>query len=93
MSKVTREEILSDLIELLNGLREDWEYSGEITPETGLISDMDLESIDLVALGTAVEDKYKRQLPFAEFLATLEARNARDLTIEDILGFLENVLN
>lgn len=92
MAKPTREELFSDVVGLLNGLRDDWEYGGEFTPETGLIGDLDLESIDLVALGTAVEDKYRKQLPFAEFLASLEARNARDLTIKDILDFLEKEL-
>ena len=91
--KKSRDELLKDIVELLESLREDWEYSGEITPETSLIKDVGLESIDLVALGSAIEEKYHQNLPFAEFLATLEARNATDLRIGDVLEFLEEKLN
>ena len=92
MNRPHRDILYKDLVTLLNELREDWEYSGEITQDTGLIRDMDLESIDLVVLGSAIEEKYKQQLPFAEFLSSLEARNAKDITIKNILDFLDETL-
>ena len=44
---VTYERVMDDLLKLLTQLSEDWEYSGTITPETGMLSELGLESLAL----------------------------------------------
>ena len=89
---VSDEAILTDLIGIIKGLT-DWEYSGPITRETRLFADLGFESIDAVALGEAMEAHYRRRFPYAEFLAGLGARNARDLQIGELVDFLRRHLD
>ena len=84
---VSDEAILTDLIGIIKGLT-DWEYSGPITRETRFFADLGFESIDAVALGEAMEAHYRRRFPYAEFLASLGERNARDLPVGELVDFL-----
>jgi acyl carrier protein len=83
-----RHTVRSELMNILTGLRQDWEYSGEITEQTGLFRDMEFESIDAVALGSSIEEHFNQSLPFAEFLAKAYERQAKDITIGELLDFL-----
>ena len=62
--KPSREEIMGDVLGLLRKLADDWEYSGEIRPETRFFADMGLRSLDVVVLGTAIQEHYKQVFPF-----------------------------
>ena len=75
-------------MKIMTELRDDWEYSGEITEGTGMFRDLGFESIDAVALGSAIEDHYNRSLPFAEFLMKANERQATDITIGELLDFV-----
>lgn len=88
MPSFSREKIREDLMKIMTELRDDWEYSGEITERTGIFRDLGFESIDAVALGSAIEDHYDRSLPFAEFLMKANERQATDITIGELLDFL-----
>ena len=83
-----RKAIRTDLMKVMTELRDDWEYSGQITEQTGIFRDLGFESIDAVALGSAIEDHYNRSLPFAEFLMKANERQATDITIGELLDFL-----
>jgi acyl carrier protein len=93
MPQPEREAIRSELLTILTGLRDDWEYSGEITERTGLFSDLEFESIDAVALGTAIEEHYNQSLPFAEFLTKASERKATDITVGELVTFLAQNLH
>lgn len=93
MSKFDRPAIQSDLLKILTDLRDDWEYSGEITAATGIFRDLEFESIDAVALGSAIEDHYNRSLPFAEYLMRANERKAKDITIGELVDFLMESIN
>ena len=93
MSSFDRPAIQSDLLKILGDLREDWEYPGEITAATGIFRDLEFESIDAVALGSAIEDHYNRSLPFAEYLMKANERKAKDITIGELVDFLMENLN
>jgi acyl carrier protein len=80
-------------MELLKELREDWEYTGEITDETGMFRDLGFESIDAVALGAAIEERFGQQMPFAEFLTRAREQNLDDISIGYLLEFLLANLN
>jgi acyl carrier protein len=84
--------ILADLISILKSMT-DWEYSGEITPETRFFADLRLESIDAVVFGEAIEGYYRRRFPYAEFLRELGEREQRDLQLGELVGFLRRHLD
>jgi len=88
MSVLDRSAVRAELLKILTNLREDWDYSDEITEKTGLFSDMQFESIDAVALGSAIEEHFGQSLPFAEFLGKAYERQANDITIGELLDFI-----
>lgn len=93
MATLDRESVKTTLMDMLKDLREDWEYSQELTEETGMFGDLGFESVDAVALGAAVEDHFGQQLPFAEFMTKAREHNLKDITIGHFLDFLMANLN
>lgn len=83
--------VLADIINLMTQLAGDWEYDGEIGPQTLLLAEMGLESLDLVVLGTMIQQRYGR-LPFAEFLAEIGQRplEERDVSVADLVQFVSH---
>jgi acyl carrier protein len=88
MTNPTRDEIKVDLVRIIQEIRDDWDYSGEIKESMGLFRDLGFESIDAVALGTALEEYFDRALPFAEFLTKAREENWPDITVGYLLEFL-----
>jgi len=88
MSNPDRGVVRAELLKILTNLREDWDFSDEITEKTGLFSDMQFESIDAVALGSAIEEHFNQSLPFAEFLGKAYERQANDIKIGEVLDFM-----
>ncbi|HET7767681.1 MAG TPA: acyl carrier protein [Chloroflexota bacterium] len=84
----TSTQLLSEVLELITSLAEDWEYEGAITPETLLFGELGLESLDLVVLGTAIQERYGR-VPFAEFLTDIGRRAAQDVSIGQLVTFID----
>jgi acyl carrier protein len=93
MSKVSKKAISDTLLGIVNQLAEDWEYSGEITPETFLVADLGLESIDIVVLATTIQNRYKQLLPFSQFFAKIGQREVRDIRIDEFVEFVHQHLN
>lgn len=93
MTTVNQETILTDVLKLLNELARDWEYSGEITPDTWLFSDLGFESIDAVILASFVQEHYGRPFPFPQLLADIGQRPVKDLRISELVGFIYQHLN
>jgi acyl carrier protein len=89
MMTTTHHEVLDNVLSLMTQLAGDWEYPGEITPDTRLVRDLAMESLGLVVLGTAIQERYGR-LPFAEFLAEIGQRplEERDLSIGELVEFV-----
>lgn len=93
MNTVSRDVILTDVLSLLNQLARDWEYSGEITPDTWLFADLGFESIDAVILASFVQEHYGRPFPFPQLLADIGQRDIKDLRISELVGFIHQHLN
>ena len=93
MNTVSRDVILTDVLSLLNQLARDWEYSGEITPDTWLFADLGFESIDAVILASFVQEHYGRPFPFPQLLADIGQRDIKDLRISELVGFIHRHLN
>lgn len=89
----SRQDILNDIIGLLSELADDWEYYDEITAQTRLFTDMGLASLDVVVLGTAIEEHYDRTFPFLQLYAEVGASDARDITIGEWVDFIHLHLN
>ena len=89
---VSRDEIMTDLLGLLGKLAGDWEYTGEITTETRFFADMGLGSLDIVVLGTAVQEHYGQRLPFVQFFAEVGQRNTPDIPVGEWVDFIHKHL-
>lgn len=81
--------VMAGVLQLLDELAGDWEYDEEIRPDTRFIADLGLESLEIVVLGTLLQQRYGR-LPFAEFLEELGERpvEERDLTVAELVTFV-----
>jgi acyl carrier protein len=86
---IAQTKVLDDVLDLMTQLAGDWEYSGAVTPETRLLADLEMESLDLVVLGTSLQERYGR-LPFSEFLAEIGQRpvQERDVSVGELVAFL-----
>jgi acyl carrier protein len=88
MSPLTYDTIRADLLHIMRQLRDDWHWSGDIDDRTGIFRELGFESIDLVALGSMLEEHFNRTLPFAEFLTKAREDRVEDITIGAMLSFL-----
>lgn len=88
MTATGRDEV-TEVLALLAELADDWEYGGQITPNTMLLADLGLESLDLVVIGAALQERYGR-LPFAEYLAEIGQRPVaeRDVSVGELAAFV-----
>ena len=82
-------EGLGGVLELIDEMRGDWEYSGAIGPETFFILDLGLESLEIVVLATMLQQRYGR-LPFPAFFEEIGQRpvQQRDLTVAELAEFV-----
>lgn len=90
--KKSREEILTEILLLLQKLANDWDYEGEITEDTCLLTDMSLGSLEVVVLGTAVQEHYRQVLPFPELYAEIGQREQRDISVGEWVDFIHKHL-
>ena len=73
-----REEVLRHITQLLSDVARDWDYSRAIGPETQLFSELGFESLDIVVLGTAIQEHYRKPMPFSDLFAEIGQRDKRD---------------
>ena len=62
--------------------------STTIDEETRFFADLGLASIDAVVLGEAIQQHYRRPLPFDPLMAEIGRRTDRDLAIGELVAFL-----
>ena len=90
-----RPDFEQDVIAILAELTADWDDLGLSEPlgaGTQIVNDLGFESLDVVYLVTAIEDRYgRRDLPFEQLLMTNGAYVA-DLTVRQIAQFLAHNL-
>jgi acyl carrier protein len=86
---IAQSKILDDVLALMTQLAGDWEYPGALTPETRLLADLHMESLEMVVLGTSLQERYGR-LPFAEYLAEIGRRpvEGRDISVGELVAFI-----
>jgi acyl carrier protein len=87
----TRSEILRDVSTLLEdhmGVAP----SSAIDEDTRFFADLGLASIDAVVLSEAIQQHYRRPLPFNDLMAEIGRRSDRDLSIGELVAFLDKHL-
>ncbi len=82
-------QVMEGILELLSEAQGDWEYEGEIGPDTLFVADLGLESLEIVVLSTMVQQRYGR-LPFPQFFDEIGQRpvDQRDLSVSDLASFV-----
>jgi acyl carrier protein len=82
-------QVLSAIFALLEELKGDWEYEGEIAPDTRFIADLGLESLEIVVLSTMIQQQYGK-LPFPAYFDEIGRRplEERDVTVADLVTFV-----
>ena len=82
-------QVTQGILELLAEAQGDWEYTGEIGPDTRFVAALGLESLEIVVLSTMVQQRYGR-LPFPQFFDEIGQRpvDERDLTVADLAMFV-----
>jgi len=85
----TREKILAEVLALLNSVVQDWEFEGAIGANTRVFADLAFESLDLVVLGSKVQERFGQTLPFPQLFAEIGQREVRDLTIGEWVDFIQ----
>jgi acyl carrier protein len=91
MSVSTIDQYVQDTIEMLQELTSDWDtdLDSEISSTTSIVNDLGFESLDVVYLVTAIEQRYgRRDLPFEQLLM-VDGRYVDDLTVTQIAEFLQ----
>jgi acyl carrier protein len=64
----------------------------EITPDSLFHDDLGLESIDLVALGAMLAERYGERVNIAEFLADLKIDDVIGLRLGSLADYVSSVL-
>jgi acyl carrier protein len=88
----TSEQIVKEVLDLLQGVARDWDFDGPLTANTRLFADLAFESLELVILGAAVQQRFGQTFPFAEFFADMAKRDTKDLTVAEWAAFIERHL-
>jgi acyl carrier protein len=86
--------VLNGVIEILEDITREWDtgFSGRIGPATLLMNDLTFESIDIVMMIVAIEERFGRKgLPFDRLL-TVDGGYVDDLRVADLARFLEGEL-
>jgi acyl carrier protein len=77
---------------LLKELAGDWDYRDDISDGTLLFRQLGFQSLDIVVLGAAIQERYGRQLPFAQLFADI-GRDGRDLSVAELVDFVARHVN
>ena len=83
------DEILSDLAGVVRRTFPDRDFPDIVGPETRVFADLELASIDLIVLAERLEAFYGRRLAFGGFLRGLRDRGADDLSVGELVVFLQ----
>ena len=88
-------EIEQKIISVLNDMTQDWELDSTegIGPKTGLMNDLEFESIDIVQLAVALEQNFnKKGLPF-EQLFMKDGDYVDEIYVSEVVNFMGSNLN
>jgi acyl carrier protein len=80
------------VVDVLRDMVSEWDLDREIDSQSKLVGDLKFESIDIIQLVVALEEKFQRRnLGFSELLMT-DGRYVDDLSVNEIVAFLKRKL-
>lgn len=86
---MNEDTVLAEITGMLRDVLEDYDVADiEVTMATRFHDDLEMESIDLVALGSRLSERYGEWVNFAEFIAGLELEEIIDLTVGRLVGYV-----
>lgn len=90
----TESEVLSEVLKVVKELTSEFEFefSGEIGPDSFFVADLDFKSTDVVELVVAIETHFqRRKLPFQNLV--LKNGKYADFSVRELAAFLHQQLS
>jgi acyl carrier protein len=87
----TPTQVSEIVVELLQDF-EGRQYSAAITRDTYFFADLGFASIDAIVLGEHLEQRFAQPIPFASFLSGLAQSDVNDISVGQLIDFLNEVL-
>jgi len=88
----TREDVYSYVHGTLKTLMGDWDDVDTILgPETKLFTELGMESLGAVVLGTNIQERFGVEMPFGELYSELGEKQ-RDITLSELVDFVHSHL-
>jgi acyl carrier protein len=81
--------LVDEVAELIRDILDLGEPATPITPQLRLEGDLRLESVDLLALGEALRDRYGDRIDFCAHVAELDLDGIIGLTVGDVAAYVE----
>jgi len=94
MPSYTANKLQEEVAAILEDMTSDWEldYSGGINANTRLVADLAFESVEIIQLMGAIEQRFKVKNLATEKLLMRDGRYVSDLTVSEIAQFLSTQL-
>jgi acyl carrier protein len=90
---VTEEAVLATVIELIGEIiGEDYLEDIDVTMESTITEDLELESIEFVALAEKLRERYGDRVDFVDWIAGMELEEIIQLTVGQLVEFVVSCL-
>lgn len=87
-------EVLEEVARMVREvIGEDWADEVPITMETSFAHDLELESIEFVALAERLKARYGKGVDFAGWLSGMELKQIIELRVGELVGFIVQCLS
>jgi len=89
MSEIDRESVLATISSILiEVIGDDWAADIEIDESTSFNEDLELESIEFVALAERLQEIYGDEVNFVEWVGDMELDEIINLKVGDLVEFI-----
>jgi len=89
MSDATKQQVLDGVTRMLREvIGEQWALGFPITAETSFSKDLELESIEFVALAELITEEYGKRVNLAAWLATMDLDQILELRVGQLVEFI-----
>jgi acyl carrier protein len=90
----TEEEVLGEVARIVREvIGEEWAADVPIAMTTSFAQDLELESIEFVALAERLKERYGRSVDFAKWLSGMELKQIIELRVGELVGFIVGCLS
>jgi acyl carrier protein len=87
MTEADTLQVISNMIREVVG--EDWDFDEPITMDSTFNGDLELESIEFVALAERMTAHYGENVDFAAWFSELDFEEIVDLTVGDVVRYVD----